>query len=114
MVGAALALSLALAGCAGNAEQAPTGSAVPPPPMSSLAPTPAQCSNQTVLAGWSTARLAAQLVVVPAPEADVAAAAAAVAQGAGGVVLFGSAAPADLGSQIRAVDAMAPGASNPW
>ncbi len=111
VVGAALALSLALAGCAGPSQRVTTGSAAPAYPKPS--PTPARCTNQTVLAGWSTARLAAQLVVVPAPESDVAAAAAAVAQGAGGVVLFGSAAPADLGSQIRAVDAMALGSIRP-
>jgi len=113
IVGAALALSVALGGCTGPAQRATPGSAIPAPSMSSLPPTPTQCSNQTVLAGWSTARLAAQLVVVPAPEADVAAAAAAVAQGAGGVVLFGSAAPADLGSQIRALDARAPESIHP-
>ncbi|MHB8313615.1 MAG: hypothetical protein ACYDD0_10010, partial [Candidatus Dormibacteria bacterium] len=55
VVGVALAVSLALAGCAGPSQRVTTGSAAPPSPKST--PTPARCTNQTVLAGWCTARL---------------------------------------------------------
>ena len=68
--------------------------------------TPAEsCSNLSVLSSWSLSRRAAQLVAVAAPEADVAAAAPAVAAGAGGIVLYGSSAPTSLGSQLRALEA---------
>lgn len=60
------------------------------------------------LSAWSVARLAAQTVAVPAPETDVAWVNAEVAAGGGGVLLFGSSAPADLGAQLNALKARAP------
>jgi len=57
---------------------------------------------------WSTRRLAAQTVIVPAQETEVATADTEVAHGAGGVILFGSSAPADLGSQIAALRGLVP------
>lgn len=60
-------------------------------------------------ASWSLARLAAETVIVPAEESDLATAGGAVAAGAGGLVLFGSAAPADLGQQVAALDRLVPG-----
>jgi beta-N-acetylhexosaminidase len=53
--------------------------------------------------------LAAETVAVPAQETDVASAVSEVAAGAGGVILFGTAAPADLGEQIKGLDAVVPG-----
>lgn len=79
--------------------------------MPSQAPTP--CSATAVLAAWPLDRLAAQTVVVPVDESDVAAVAAQVSMGAGGVILFGSAAPADLVSQLQTLTAAAPGGVPP-
>jgi len=69
--------------------------------------TPA-CSNTAVLATWSVSRLAEQVVVVPVSETDVASVTAEVAGGAGGVILFGSTAPSDLGAAIQRLIASAP------
>jgi beta-N-acetylhexosaminidase len=56
-----------------------------------------------VLTTWSLDRRAAQLVVVPAGEDDVLAAAPVVAEGAGGIILFGSAAPPELPADLAAL-----------
>jgi beta-N-acetylhexosaminidase len=66
-----------------------------------------------VLASWSTTRLAEQAVVVPVQESNVAAIAAQVADGAGGVILFGSQAPANLASALAALLSQAPGGITP-
>jgi beta-N-acetylhexosaminidase len=58
---------------------------------------------------WSDGRLAAQTVIVPAQETDVSSVGIEVAHGAGGVILFGGTAPANLGSQIAAVRRLVPG-----
>jgi beta-N-acetylhexosaminidase len=60
------------------------------------------------VANWTLRRLAAQTVVVPAQETDTSAAGAEVAHGAGGVILFGSRAPANLGRRIAALRGLAP------
>jgi beta-N-acetylhexosaminidase len=52
------------------------------------------------LSSWSDARLAARTVIVPVAESDVLAVGTEVADGAGGVILFGSVAPANLRDQI--------------
>jgi beta-N-acetylhexosaminidase len=66
-----------------------------------------------VIASWSVARRAAQLVVVSAQETDVAAVAASVAEGAGGIILYGTSAPENLGQQLQAVEAQAEGGLAP-
>jgi beta-N-acetylhexosaminidase len=71
-------------------------------------PTPS-CAAGT----WSLDRKAAQLIAVPSEEDDPAAVAPAVAAGAGGVVLYGTAAPANLAAQLAtlragAADGVAP------
>lgn len=71
------------------------------------------CSNASLISSWTLDRRAAQLVVVPVEETDVAAVAAAVRSGAGGIILFGSRAPADLAEQLRAVVGPAPGGLAP-
>lgn len=71
------------------------------------------CSNLSVISSWSLSRRAAQLVAVPAAEADVALVAPAVAAGAGGLVLYGSSAPTNLGSQLAALEAMDQGGLAP-
>lgn len=77
-------------------------------------PTPPPCSLSTVLATWPDQRLAEQTIVVPVDETQVATVAPEVAAGAGGVILFGSAAPADLGSQLHALVSGAPGGVAPF
>ncbi len=54
-----------------------------------------------MLATWSLTRLAEQTLVVPVDERDVAAVTREVAAGAGGVILFGSSAPANLGTSLH-------------
>jgi beta-N-acetylhexosaminidase len=53
-------------------------------------------------------------VVVPVSETDVTAIAPEVAAGAGGIILFGSAAPTNLGAQLRSLDALAPHGISPF
>jgi beta-N-acetylhexosaminidase len=52
--------------------------------------------------------LAEQTVVIPVDESNVASVASEVAAGAGGVILFGSSAPATLGAQLQRLAALAP------
>ena len=61
-----------------------------------------------MLGTWSLEQRAAQLVVVPAEEDDVLAVQPLVAAGAGGIILFGSAAPATLPASLAALRAAAP------
>jgi beta-N-acetylhexosaminidase len=77
------------------------------PPALATSGTPSSapgCNNVAAISSWSLSRRAAQLVTVPAEETDVAAVGPAVEAGAGGIVLFGSAAPTDLGAQMRALE----------
>ena len=76
-------------------------------------PDAAACTTASVLAGWPLRRLAEQTVVVPVDENDVAAVRDEVAAGAGGVILFGSSAPTDLGSQLARLLKAAPGGVAP-
>lgn len=71
------------------------------------------CQPNQVVARWSLRRRAAQLVVVPVEETDVAAVAPLVATGAGGVILFGSSAPANLAASLGALRARAEGGIAP-
>jgi beta-N-acetylhexosaminidase len=64
-------------------------------------PTSAPCTAGAVLGTWSVARRAAQLVVAPVNEDDVAAAEPLVAAGVGGLILFGSAAPSNLAAGLE-------------
>lgn len=75
--------------------------------------TPTPCSVMSVLATWTDARLAEQTIVVPVDETAVSTIAPEVAAGAGGVILFGSAAPVDLGAQLHSVASGAPGGIAP-
>jgi beta-N-acetylhexosaminidase len=82
-------------------------------PSAAPTPTPNACTNTSVLATWSLTRLAEQTLVVPVEESGVASVTAEVAGGAGGVILFGSSAPASLGSGLRALAVAAPGGIAP-
>ncbi|HXL59717.1 MAG TPA: glycoside hydrolase family 3 N-terminal domain-containing protein [Mycobacterium sp.] len=98
--------------CAGCTLPATAPGATPtnPPatPTSSPTPTPIPCSNAMVLATWTLTQLAEQTVVIPVSETGVTSIASEVAAGAGGVILFGSSAPTNLGAQLRTLDATAP------
>ena len=61
------------------------------------------CTNASKLATWSTSRLAAQTLAVATEEDDVSSVTHEVSIGIGGVILFGSVAPFDLGSQLAAL-----------
>ena len=74
----------------------------------------AGCDVAQVVHGWPVGRLARQVLTVPAEETDVAAVRDQVAAGVGGVILFGSSAPDDLGSQLAALVAAAPGGIAPF
>ncbi|MDF3301683.1 glycoside hydrolase family 3 N-terminal domain-containing protein [Streptomyces tropicalis] len=67
------------------------------------------CTNSTKLAGWSNRRLAMLTVAVPVSETSVSDATSEVSAGAGGVLLFGSKAPSDLGSRLTALKTHVPG-----
>jgi beta-N-acetylhexosaminidase len=106
---AVLAAGCALAGCRGAHVQvtAPTTvkppSAPRPPTATTVAPGPSGgCSNQTVVDNWPLARRAAQLVVVPALNAQMNGLTASFAAGAGGVLILGQTVPGDLAQQVEA------------
>jgi len=69
----------------------------------------AGCSIDQVVGTWPVRRLAAQTVVVPVDENHVGRVSAQVADGVGGVILFGSKAPADLGADLGRLLHNAPG-----
>ncbi len=66
------------------------------------------CTNEGVLAEWSVTRLALQTITVPVSEGNVGAVTDQVAAGVGGVILFGSKAPANLGASLSELVAKAP------
>jgi beta-N-acetylhexosaminidase len=67
-----------------------------------------------MLETWSLPRLAAQTVTVPVDELNVGAIASEVAAGAGGVILFGTTAPANLGASVAQLVRMAPDGIAPF
>ena len=106
---AVIAIGLVLTSCGGEKPaELPTASA-----SASSTPTAPVCSNQLVLGQWPIDRLTAQVVAVPAQETDVGAVAGEVSQGVGGVILFGTSAPADLGFELRSLETAAPGGISP-
>ncbi|HVB53684.1 MAG TPA: glycoside hydrolase family 3 N-terminal domain-containing protein [Candidatus Acidoferrales bacterium] len=62
-----------------------------------------------MLAKWTVDQLAEQVVAVPVLETDVGTVQAEVGQGVGGILLYGSDAPTDLGVQLKSLEASAPG-----
>ena len=75
-----------------------------------MAPT---CSNSAVIASWPIDQRAAQLVVVPVDETQIASIAPSVAAGVGGIILFGNTSPSTLGTDLRQVEANAPHGVSP-
>jgi beta-N-acetylhexosaminidase len=66
------------------------------------------CSSTRVLDTWSLKALADQTIVFPVEETDVMAATDAAKVGYGGLILFGTAAPSNLGSQLAQLRADVP------
>lgn len=87
----------------------PTTTTTTLPPATTTTPPTTRTAPCLAVSSWSVARLAAETVIAPVQETDVAAADPEVAAGAGGVILFGSEAPADLGAQTAALRTLAPG-----
>jgi beta-N-acetylhexosaminidase len=90
-----------------------TTSASPSTEPSTTTPPP-PCTTAGVLATWSVARLAEQTVVIPIGEDNVSAITAEVAAGAGGIILFGSRAPTNLGSSLKRLTGHAPDGIAPF
>lgn len=88
------------------ATTAPATTAATVIPSSAPTPSATLCIPVTT---WSLARLAAETISVPVDEGDVTSLSAEAAAGSGGVVLFGSSAPSDLGQQIAHIEAETPG-----
>lgn len=77
-------------------------------------PGPARtCSTASVLSHWTLRRLVEQTIVVPVDENHVGSISQEVADGAGGVILYGSQAPTDLARRLAALSAAAPGGIRP-
>src|SRR2546423_4444721 len=128
-----LTIALVRAACAGVGEApsaliAPRPAAIAPSPSgtSTATPTapvrivvgveatPTPCTTASILAPWTLTRLAEQTVVIPVDENNVMSVRSEVAAGAGGVILFGSSAPTNIGGQPQAPNAAAPDRSQPF
>jgi beta-N-acetylhexosaminidase len=104
--------SLGAAPAASPRQSAPRQSAPRQSAPRQSAPGPsasAGCSAAAVLGTWSLERRAAQLVVVPAEEDDVLAIQPLVADGVGGIILFGADAPPALPADLATLRAAASG-----
>jgi beta-N-acetylhexosaminidase len=99
---------------------APSATPTPTPPTPTASdspaptPTPQTCTNASELAVWSLDQLAEQTLVIPVSETDVTSITPEIEAGAGGVILFGSAAPANLGAVLKTLSATAPGGIAPF
>jgi beta-N-acetylhexosaminidase len=71
------------------------------------------CTSARVLSHWSLRRLAEQTMVIPVDENAVGSISRELRDGAGGVILYGSRAPADLAKRLAALSAVAPGGIRP-
>src|SRR6266550_7615697 len=128
-----LTIALVLSACGGVGEApsaliAPRPTAIAPSPSgpataTPTAPmtivigveaTPTPCTTASILATWTLTRLAEQTVVIPVDENNVMSVRSEVAAGAGGVILFGSSAPTNIGAQLQALNAVAPDGIKPF
>jgi beta-N-acetylhexosaminidase len=66
------------------------------------------CTTTNVLNTWSLSALANQTIVFPAEETDVPAVSGAAEDGYGGIILFGTEAPSDLGAQLASLRSEVP------
>lgn len=97
------------AGITGTAATSAVSKAGDSPPST----TTIGCSNGSRLATWSVNQLAEQTVIVPVAENDTGSVKSEVAAGAGGVILFGASAPANLAADLKRLDAVAPNSVAP-
>jgi beta-N-acetylhexosaminidase len=99
-----------LSGCSGPA----AGSGVVAPPTSgpasrSTAPSPTlPCTQASAIDAWPLRRLAAQVLVAPAQLSNVEASAPQVADGVGGLILFGSSVAPDFSTSLDRLTSSAP------
>jgi beta-N-acetylhexosaminidase len=107
--GAGVALSGLLVGLLLAAACSSSGRPVGPPTTASapVTSTSAPCSPAAVVASWPLARRAAQVLVLPALDANIAALNPTIGQGVGGVLLLGTVVPADVAAQITAANQVA-------
>jgi len=96
-------------GAPSETASAPTTAAFTPSPTAA-----GTCSNASALSTWSVTRLAEQTVVVPVDEGHVASVTPEVAAGAGGMILFGTSAPATLAADLHRLSAVAPNGVKPF
>ncbi len=112
---AIVAMIAVLAAC-GSPSVAPT--TLPPTPTASDSPlptpTPNVCNNASMLATWSLTQLAEQTLVIPVSETDVTSITPEIEAGAGGIILFGSSAPTNLGQLLKTLTATAPNGIAPF
>lgn len=109
---AVVGVVLVVAGCT-DAPAAPPGRSSAGTASRQSSAASVTCTNAHVVAGWSVRRQARQTIVVPVQETDVAAVNAEVADGVGGIILFGSKAPTDLGARLDALSGQALGGIAP-
>ncbi|HEV8063656.1 MAG TPA: hypothetical protein VGP46_02435, partial [Acidimicrobiales bacterium] len=97
----------------GVAGLGPTAALAATPSAAAVAPTAAAlagvpCTTTNVLDTWSLTALANQTIAFPAEETDLSAVSGAAEDGYGGILLFGSQAPSDLGSQLASLRSQVP------
>lgn len=92
-----------------GAPTASTASVAPTASGGSSTAAASGCTTAARLAAWPTRRLAMLTIAVPVAETSPQDVTAEVAAGAGGVVLFGTAAPSSLGSRLAALRNQVPG-----
>ncbi|MGO9198908.1 MAG: glycoside hydrolase family 3 N-terminal domain-containing protein [Acidimicrobiales bacterium] len=112
VLGAALATTL-VSGAGARASNGSSTRATPGVGVAgltkSMSTTTTTCTNETELAKWTNARLAMLTIAVPVAETSTTDATSEVTDGAGGVLLFGAAAPADLGADLSTLESHVPG-----
>jgi beta-N-acetylhexosaminidase len=111
-----VAMIAVLAAC-GTPSVAPTTLPTTPAASGSPVPTPTPntcLNNASVLETWSLTQLAEQTVVIPVSEADVTSITPEIQSGAGGIILFGSSAPTNLGQLLKTLTATAPNGIAPF
>jgi beta-N-acetylhexosaminidase len=106
--------AMLLSGCAAAMAASPVkGSGLPraadAAALTAAVPAATTCTNASQLATWSNRRLAMMTIAVPVSETAPSAVTTEVAAGAGAVLLFGSSAPANLGSQLATLRSHVPG-----
>jgi beta-N-acetylhexosaminidase len=104
-----LALGICVSGAATASAPRVAAPSKLPATATALTPLATTCTNASKLAGWSNLRLAMTTIAVPASETAPGLVTTEVSQGAGGVLLFGSQAPANLGSLLATLRSHVPG-----